>query len=156
MNLQMMPVHEANSRSVTIDDELEGARDDLARLSALLNEAFAELLASFSAIQAAAQNGSGNAAIDQHTMRAVTALQCEDMASQLITFTQKRLESARGVLKNLPEMPQTALTDAVWAAGLAACSDLPAATRGGSHRGGSHASAPVRQDGMGAGDIDLF
>jgi hypothetical protein len=155
MSLQLLPaptVPEAalapgDSASSRLAEELEHARDDLARLAMLLNDAFAELLASFSAIQAAAQSGQGHPAIDQHTMRAVTALQCEDMASQLITFTQKRLESARGVLKNLPEMPQTPLSNAVWAAGLEACAELPGSTAN---------AAPVRQDGMGAGDIDLF
>ena len=150
MNLHTLPVQTASPRSATIADELDGARDDLARLSSLLNDAFAELLASFSAIQAAAQSGAANADIDQHTMRAVTALQCEDMASQLITFTQKRLESARGVLKNLPDMPQIPLTTAVWAAGLAACADLP----GGDET--AKAGTPVQQQSMGAGEIDLF
>ena len=89
MNQQTPPAQKASPRSATIADELEGARDDLTRLSSLLNEAFAELLASFSAIQAAAQSGVANADIDHHKLRAVTALQCEDMVSQLITFTQK-------------------------------------------------------------------
>ena len=151
MNLHTLPVQTASPRPTTIADELDGARNDLARLASLLNEAFAELLASFSAIQAAAQSGAANADIGEHTMRAVTALQCEDMASQLITFTQKRLESARGVLKNLPDMPQIPLTSAVWAAGFAACADLP----GGSEET-AKARAPVQQLGMGAGDIDLF
>lgn len=146
MNLHSVLTQAVAPGPSSVADELEGARDDLARLSTLLNEAFAELLASFSAIQVTAQTA-GSSAFDQHTMRAVIALQCEDMASQLITFTQKRLESARGVLKNLPEMPQTVLTNAVWAAGLATCADLPEGTRAG---------VPVRQDDMDAGSIDLF
>jgi hypothetical protein len=148
MNLPTMPTEFNKPSSSSVADELKGARDDLARLSVLLNNAFAELLSSFSAIQAAAQSGVARAAIDQHSMRAVTALQCEDMASQLITFTQKRLESAREALKNLPEMPQIRLTDVVWAAGLAACADLTSSAIA--------PPGPVRQDSMGAGDIDLF
>lgn len=151
MNQPSMTMQHEQAGPSAVADELASARDDLARLSNLLNEAFAELLASFSAIQAAA-DGSG-ADIGRHTLRAVTALQCEDMASQLITYTQKRLESARSVLKNLPEMPQTPLRNAVWAAGLTACADLPVAS---DMPPTMAPSAPVRQDSMGAGDIDLF
>ena len=61
MNLHALPVQTASPRSATIADELDGARHDRARLSSLLNEAFAELQASFSAIQAAEQSGAANA-----------------------------------------------------------------------------------------------
>ena len=86
----------------------------------------------------------GNAPeLDQFTNRAIAALQSEDLASQLIGVTQKRLALARESLKIGPQMPRIALTNAVWAAGIATCADLAG-------------PAPVQQEAMRTGTIELF
>jgi len=124
-------------------DDLNGAQDDLVRLAALLDDAFGELLRSFRAVQLAARSEAGASEIDRLARRAIVALQCEDLASQLIGHTRKRLTAARESLKILPQVPQIALTNMVWAAGIATVGEFSS-------------TAPVQQDAMAAGTIELF
>jgi hypothetical protein len=123
--------------------ELSGAQDDLARLSVLLADAFGELLTSFSGVRSVARKAGSVPEIDQFTNRAIAALQRVDLASQLIGFTQDRLAQARESLKIRPQVPQTTLTNAVWAAGIATCADLAG-------------TAPAEQNALSAGTIELF
>jgi len=122
---------------------LDDAQDDLVRLCALLDDAFGELLRSFSAVQLAAQSEAGASEINRIAGHAIVALQCEDMASQLISHTRKRLVAARESLKILAQMPQIAVTDSIWATGIATLGDLPL-------------TAPVQQDAIAAGTAELF
>jgi len=122
---------------------LDDAQDDLVRLCALLDDAFGELLRSFSAVQLAAQSEAGASEINRLAGHAIVALQCEDMASQLISHTRKRLVAARESLKILSQMPQIAVTDSIWSAGITDLGDLPL-------------TAPVQQDAIAAGTTELF
>jgi hypothetical protein len=123
--------------------ELSIAHDDLTRLSALLKHAFDELLTSFSALHAATASGGSEEDIEHFTARAITALQCDDLANQLIGFTQQRLAFISESLKINSQMPQIVVTNAASDAGNAASITQTMA-------------APVQQDAMHAGTIDLF
>jgi len=123
--------------------DLRGAQDDLVRLAALLDDAFGELLRSFRAVQLAARSEADASEIERIATRAIVALQCEDMASQLIDHTRKRLAAAGESLKILPHVPQIALTNMVWAAGIATVGEFSS-------------TAPVQQDAIAAGTIELF
>ena len=125
-----------------LQDHLLTASNDLDRLQALLAEACETLAASF--LNANAEiDGLRQAARDeavqlvaQHLGKAITALQFQDMASQLIAHTHRRLRN---------------------------CADrLAADTFGESDEGGAViAQAPLRpnpvtQDEMDAGSVELF
>jgi hypothetical protein len=131
--------------------ELNGAQDDLRRLLAILTDAFGELMESFSAVQTFARQAGSVPEIDRQASRAIKALQCEDLAGQLIAFTQKRLTLASELLKNCPLVPQTSMTSAV----------LSPVGATGIHVGAELGSdlakcAPVQQHAMHAGSIELF
>ncbi|MEQ1515480.1 MAG: hypothetical protein ABL931_03220 [Usitatibacteraceae bacterium] len=142
MTFQLFPP-DTDPSPHTAMHELRGAHDDLSRLSVLLNEAFGELLNSFSVVHLVASNGGDIAEIERSANRAITALQCGDMASQLIGFTQKRLTFVRETLKNEPQLPQIAMTNSAQGSGFSAGADMPRA-------------GPVQQDAASPGTIDLF
>jgi len=108
---------------------------DLGRLKALIAEAGDTLLASFNRVAAMAPqlscNVSERRALDSAVGSAVTALQFQDMAAQLTGHAQRRLT----VLQNCVHTMSADGTD-----------PLLADTR----------LQPVKQNGMGAGSIDLF
>lgn len=108
---------------------------DLERLKVLIAEAGDKLLVSFNQVGDALPRLRGNEAERQRiagaVAGAVTALQFQDMATQLTQHAQTRLNALQDCLKTL--------------AGDAA-DPLFADTR----------MQPVRQVGMGAGSIDLF
>ena len=78
--------------------ELGYADDELARLSALLNEAFNELQTSVSVVRLVAANRRDVVEIERSANRAITALQRAKDARQLIGATQKRLDAVRDSL----------------------------------------------------------
>lgn len=123
--------------------ELAGAQADLIQLSAILKDAFAELLGSFTGVQAVSREAGTLPEMDRHASRAITALQCEDLASQLIGYTLMRLNLARDSLKICSQLPQTCLTggDRARAIGL---NDTRAT------------DTPVQQHAMHSGSIELF
>ena len=127
-------------------NELWSAQDDLARLSGLLHDAFGELLNCFISVQSVARMAGSLPEIDRVTSRAIAALQCEDMASQLIGFTQLRLSRARESLNTSSEISRTAITKTAWPigvnAGVASAHALP--------------MPPVQQDAMCAGTVEFF
>ena len=123
--------------------ELRRAQADLARLSDLLAHGFDELLQSFNAIQAAAAAPGGAADIAAFTGRAIVALQCEDIAGQLISHASVRIGRALEALRLHPHVPTTELPAAVWAAGVATCA-------------GTQTAGPVQQDAMHPGTIEFF
>jgi hypothetical protein len=108
---------------------------DLERLKALFVEAGDKLLASFNRVaEVAPQLSCGvneRRALDSAVGSAVTALQFQDMAAQLTGHAQRRLK----VLQNCVHTMSADGTD-----------PLLADTR----------LQPVKQNGMGAGSIDLF
>lgn len=104
---------------------------DLDRLSRLIGEAGDRLAASFAVIGGAVPRMPGDERVGQAVAAAVTALQFQDMATQLTQHAQRRLAALQDALKALPQEQ----TD-----------PLLATTR----------MQPVRQTGMGAGSIDLF
>lgn len=83
---------------VELQDQLLEAATDLDRLSGLLEDAAAQLLARFTAanerIDADAGGRTGADALRHELAGAVTALQFQDMATQVITHTVRRI---RGV-----------------------------------------------------------
>jgi hypothetical protein len=123
--------------------ELAAAEDDLTRLSTILNEAFGELLNSFGEVQSIAQKNGHPAEMDLITSRAIMAIQCEDLASQLIGFTQKRLVFAREALKIRTRVPQTRQAEAVHPVEADAHTDRLG-------------TPPVRQDALHAGSAEFF
>jgi len=107
---------------------------DLERLKSLINDAGDRLLMSFNKVAAALPELAGDAAqrsqLDQAVRAAVTALQFQDMATQLTGHAQRRLSVLEERLRSLS---------------------------GEAARGLDQAQAhPVRQVEMSAGSIDLF
>ncbi len=114
--------------------ECAAIASDLERMKELIADAGDRLLASFSAVSAQLPAFAGDESQRRSLARtvagAVTALQFQDMATQLIQHAQRRLQVLEGGLASLSHD-----TD-----------PLLAATR----------MQPVRQSAMGAGSIDLF
>lgn len=123
--------------------ELTGAQADLIQLSAILKDAFAELLGSFIGLQTVSREAGTWPAMDRYASRATTALQFEDLSSQLIGHTHERLNLARDLLKIYSQLPQTCLT----CAGRASATGL---------MGISTKDTPVQQHAMHSGSIELF
>jgi hypothetical protein len=137
----MTPHFLQDDRSATVSAEHAAAREcaaiaaDLERLKALIADAGDKLAASFAVIGASVPHTTGDASkrarVEQALTVAVTALQFQDMATQLTQHAQRRLAVLQEALRSLARDE----TD-----------PLLATTR----------MQPVRQTGMGAGSIDLF
>ncbi len=82
--------------------QLTTARQELDRLQALLADACAELLHHFSAATEAANTAPAAA---RHLAGAVTALQFQDLASQLIQHTSSRLRDCAEQVTGTPADP---------------------------------------------------
>ena len=118
-----------------LQDHLMAANNDLDRLQRLLSDTCDALLASFhGALAALPPEGGERLRSELHA--AVTALQFQDMASQLIQHTQQRLRSCAD------QVAQEAFGDDEDEAAYVA----PAPMR----------PNPVTQDEMDAGSIELF
>ena len=127
--------HAAARAGSTAARECAAIARDLARLTALISDAGDKLLLSFNRVteiapRVAAQPAD-RAALDGAIGSAVTALQFQDMATQLTQHAQRRLAELEKALSTLAAE---------------AHDPLDAPTR----------MQPVRQTGMGAGSIDLF
>ncbi|MCS6944903.1 MAG: hypothetical protein RMK97_05745 [Sutterellaceae bacterium] len=107
---------------------------DLERLKAMINEAGDKLAASFAtlgaAVNALAPDNGERQKLAAAVTSAVTALQFQDMATQLTSHAQQRLGALREWLRMIAP----------------ATDPLAADTR----------MQPVKQTGLGAGSIDLF
>jgi HD superfamily phosphodiesterase len=127
-----VPVAAADSAAAR---ECGAIAQDLDRLKALIADAGDKLAASFAVLGEHAASVAGDPArrrrVESALATAVTALQFQDMATQLTRHAQQRLAVLQGVLKD------AARTDA---------DPLLADTR----------MQPVRQAGLAAGSIDLF
>ena len=133
--MDSVPTPASESAGSTAARECAAIAGDLERLTALIADAGDKLLASFNQVSAvtprvAAQPGD-RAVLDRAIGAAVTALQFQDMATQLTLHAQRRLAKLETALSRLAEEAHDPLT---------------APTR----------MQPVRQNGMGAGSIDLF
>lgn len=120
--------------------ELDGATEDIARLQSLLSDAAETLLASFNAIDSLCRSGGETDAVSMHIQRAVTALQFQDLASQLIGHTRQRLGYVEENLRKL-QGPREKNAKAGCAIDALAWKDV---------------AHPVRQRAMDAGSVDLF
>jgi hypothetical protein len=132
------------SAAVALQDDLLIACNDLDRLLGLLRHACAQLGDGFhGAVDTAARQRAGSldaasalASIEDHLARTVTALQFEDMSTQLIAHTRARLRHG---------------ADRLAAGLLAEDEDGPGFIEQGPLR-----PNPVTQDEMDAGSIELF
>lgn len=126
-----------------LQDHLLIASHDLERLQTLLSDACNALMASFhgaseqlQGLQAAAGDQAAMDTAQRHLFAAVTALQFQDMASQLIAHTSRRLRNC--------------------------CDRLAAEAMGDDEEGAAIVEEaplrpnPVTQDEMDAGSIELF
>jgi len=113
--------------------ECEAIAADLERLKAMIADAGGRLLASFNAVgtlESGARDEAARQRLAGALANAVTALQFQDMANQLIGHAQARLATMQETLTRIAQGVDPLL----------ATSRLQ----------------PVRQTGMGAGSIDLF
>jgi hypothetical protein len=132
------------SAAVALQDDLLIACNDLDRLLGLLRHACAQLGDGFhGAVDTAARQRAGSldaasalASIEDHLARTITALQFEDMSTQLIAHTRARLRHG---------------ADRLAASLLAEDEDGPGFIEQGPLR-----PNPVTQDEMDAGSIELF
>ena len=124
-----------DTASSTAARECAAIASDLERLKALITEAGDKLLVSFNRVNEItprlAAQANDRDALNRAIGSAVTALQFQDMATQLTQHAQRRLTHLEKALSRLAEEAHDPLT---------------APTR----------MQPVRQTGMGAGSIDLF
>jgi hypothetical protein len=125
-----------------LQDHLLTASNDLDRLQTLLSDACDILAESFFGARSqldtlsAAEHAAARELIGQHLVQAITALQFQDMASQLIVHTNKRLRNCADRL--------AADTFADDGEGEAVVETAPLRPN------------PVTQDEMDAGSVDLF
>jgi hypothetical protein len=134
-----------------LQEALRAAGSDLQRLDALLADAVATLVESFSAVRTVCGQ---QPEIAIPLERAATALQFQDLASQLIEHNRRRFESAWRIGEELGRL------DASLAAGKTPAAAL--AEAGERFAGCAHAllangvRQPVRQQKLDAGSVELF
>lgn len=98
------------------DAQTANARAELDRLRGLIDDAGCRLMASFDVIGATASRSDQAQAVEHAVGEAVSALQFQDMASQLIGHVAQRiavLEQIAGLLIHMPEISVDDLSDAV-------------------------------------------
>ncbi len=87
---------DSQARATPQDDDpcgLHGISDDLGRLDTIITDAIGRLIESFGTIQALASERQAPE-ISRAAFEAVTALQFQDMATQLIAHCRRRLDHA--------------------------------------------------------------
>ena len=135
MNLRDSAVASGSSAGSMAAQECAAIASDLERLKVLIADAGDRLASSFEQVSALlpglTASDEQRRAVGRAVTAAVTALQFQDMATQLTQHAQRRLEVLEGCLKSLTHE---------------ADDPLLATTR----------MQPVRQTAMGAGSIDLF
>jgi methyl-accepting chemotaxis protein len=99
-------------------------------------------------------------AVDQQVGRAITALQFQDMVSQLLGHVSRRIEAIEDVSKHLGDLAQTLQKDAINLDAPDAVRSLQAETLRVTERLKDMSLAtqhnPVSQDAMSRGDVELF
>lgn len=140
-----LEIHEAQARS---------ARCDLERLRSLIDDASERLLTSFGAIQAISENrserraqgvdtdaGDADRDVERAVGNAISALQFQDMATQLVGHAAQRITVLEKITQSLGRLPEATVDDLA-----AAVSD----TLRGRH------TSPVEQACMAGGSVELF
>jgi len=99
-------------------------------------------------------------AVDHQVGRAITALQFQDMVSQLLGHVSRRIEAIEDVSKHLGDLAQTLQKDAINLDAPEAARSLQAETLRVTERLKDMSLAtqhnPVSQDAMSRGDVELF
>lgn len=116
-----------------MQDELLAAGTELERLERLLGDAVDQLLERFARAHALAAER-GDAALQQELRAAMTALQFQDLASQLISHSRRRLGSVADCLGNLAVGGEEEGCDVEWV----------------------RRACPVAQRAVDAGTVELF
>lgn len=125
------------------DAQAQSARDELNRLRSLINDAGERLMSSFSVIaemsvqRDALQKAEITAAVDN----AMSALQFQDMAGQLVGHAAKRIELLERITAPLSRLPEVSMED------------LSNAVAGTVY---DRDTGPVEQACMSGGSVDLF
>jgi hypothetical protein len=131
--------------------EIGAARADLERLDALLADAVATLVGSFGAVRALC-GGQGEFTLP--LARAATALQFQDLASQLIAHTRGRMDEMTRIGEELDRLGASLAAGKTPAAALAeACARLAACVQ---DMLANNLRQPVRQREIADGSIELF
>jgi hypothetical protein len=127
-----LEIHGAQARS---------ARDELDRLCRLIDDASARLMGSFSAIQQLTQDGAMSEQFSSAVGSAISALQFQDMATQLAGHAARRIALLEKITEPLGRLPRATADELTAAVNATDCG----------RRGG-----PVEQACMTGGEVELF
>lgn len=130
--VRFLEIHEAQAQS---------ARADLDRLQSLIADAGQRLMTSFDQIGEIAARESAAQEMADAVGNAVSALQFQDMAQQLVGHAAKRIEVLERITGPLSRLPQ------------ASVDELAAAVEGTVHE---RINGPVEQACMDGGSVELF
>lgn len=120
------------------------AKEELERLCGLIDDAAAQLMASFDAIQAFTKQphiGELDAKVGEAIGSAVSALQFQDMATQLVGHVVKRMVLLEKIAEPLGRLSMASVEELKQAVDSAGC---------------GHRLGPVEQVSMMGGEVDLF
>ena len=132
------------------DFQARSARSELDRLRGLIDDASERLLTSFAAIgafseqhQDAALEGVavGSADVERAVGNAVSALQFQDMAKQLIGHAVQRIELLEKITESLGRLPEASIEELTAAVAATTC---------------GRRTGPVEQACMTGGSVELF
>jgi hypothetical protein len=132
------------------DAQARFARTELDRLRCLIDDASARLMASFDVISTLSGNGrkavqTGSDAVTQDIVQAVdnavSALQFQDMANQLVGHAVQRIELLEKITESLGRLPEVSVDELTQAVDATTC---------------AHGAGPVDQACMTGGSVDLF
>lgn len=126
------------------DEQARSARAELDRLRSLIDDAAARLLSSFNVIGeiSARQIERGQAqAMEDAVGNAVSALQFQDMANQLVGHAVRRIEVLERIAASLGRLPEVSADELTRVIEGTAC---------------GRTQGPVAQDCMTGGSVDLF
>lgn len=126
------------------DAQTNSARSELTRLRSLIDDAAGRLMASFSEIgEISARDGAHNQAQDMERAvgNAISALQFQDMANQLVGHAAQRIELLERLAGSLARLPDVSEDDLNGEVAGTVC---------------ARADGPVAQACMTGGSVDLF
>lgn len=130
--------------------QASSARLDLDRLRSLINDASARLMTSFDVIGALAKNRrnsvpNGSDAVvgdvEQAVNSAVSALQFQDMATQLVGHAAQRIALLEKITESLGRLPEVSIDELTAAVAATNC---------------EHHTGPVEQASVTGGSVELF
>lgn len=126
------------------DEQARTARDELARLRSLIDDAAERLLSSFNVIGEISARGMAQGAsqdMEDAVGNAVSALQFQDMANQLVGHAARRIEVLERITATLGRLPAVSADELTQAVEGTVC---------------DRADGPVAQACMTGGSVDLF